>query len=141
MSIFKNKLVLRITLAKTIGFIFGLIAFFAVPNFLTEADIMFRFWILFLYTTIWAFVGLFWIMDKDPIFNYKIPFWIRWPLVWGLLNTIIVLFSYTIFQTLIVWTMLDWYSPFWFALEWAILGLIIDFIATKYYWEGESLIK
>jgi hypothetical protein len=118
-----------------------LIAFLSIPHILIQADLMFRFGILFLYTTIWAFIGLFWIMDKHPMFNCKMPFWIRWPLVWALLNTIIVLFSYTIFQTLMVWTLIDGYSPFWFALEWAILGLIIDFITTKYCWEWKELLK
>jgi hypothetical protein len=49
---FKNKLASRVALAKIIGFVFGLIAFLSIPHILIQADLMFRFGILFLYTTI-----------------------------------------------------------------------------------------
>ena len=141
MAKFKNKLGLRVALAKTIGFVFGLIAFFSIPHIFWETSMYLRVGVLLWYTTIWAIIGLFWVMDKHPLFNISFPFWFRWIFMWAWLNLVVVFFWYSSLMLMVEWSMFEWYSPFWFALEWAMLGLIIDYIATKYYWEGKSLLK
>lgn len=141
MSMFKNKLGSRLALSKSLWFVFWLVGFFSIPYFVETSDLFFRIWILFWYTTLGVFVGLMWIMDKHPVLNCSMPFWIRWLLIWAWLNVVLVFFTYDQLTMFIEGTMFAGYSPFWFALEWAILWLIIDFFATKYVWEWKELLK
>ncbi len=139
---FKSKLVNRTAIAKTLGFIFWLIGFISLPLFASDVSLMFRFAILFWYTTLWWTIWLFGLMNKHPAFpNWKFPFWFRWIFLWSWMNFVLVLLTYEQFNTMMQSAGFGGYSPFWIILEWAILWLIIEFFATKYWWEGEELIK
>jgi len=144
MSLFKKKwlstLAKRLIIAKWIGFIFWLIGFFLLPIF-GETDLMFRFAILFWYTTMWLILWIMWFMDKHPIFNIRITYWCRWMLIWAWMNFVLALFMYNNLITLMKWTTFEWYSPFCIVIEWLIIWLIIEYFATKYAWEGKNLLK
>ena len=138
---FKNNFGRRVAMAKFIGFVVWLIWFFWLSFVFDYDDLFFRFAILFWYTTFWSIIWIFWIMDKHPLMNFSMPFWFRWIFIWAWLNLLVVFFSYDIIVNVMAWSVFDWYSPFWIVLEWAIIWLLIDWISTKYYWEGENSLK
>jgi len=144
MNLFKKKwlslLAKRIMIAKWLGFIFWLIGFFALP-ILGETDLMFRFAILFWYTTIWWIIWVLWLIDKHPVFNMRVTYWCRWILIWAWMNFVLVLFMYNNLVTLMQWTYFEWFSPFCIVIEWLIIWLIIEYFATKYAWEGKKILS
>jgi hypothetical protein len=141
MKLFRNKLGERISIAKSIGFAFWLIAFFVIPYIFTEADMLLRVGVLFWYTTFGAIIWVFWVIDKHPIINIKMPFWFRWVFIWAWLNFVLVFFSYDLFVSILSTSDYAWMSPFWFVIEWAMVWLFIDWISTKYSGEGPKLLK
>ena len=140
MNLFKSKLMNRIALGKTIGFLFWLIAFLVIPLIFKDASLMLRFAVLLWYTALWASIGVYWTWTKYPFWKIKIPYWIRGTAIWAMMNFILVLFIYENISTLMVWSIFDWFSPFWLILEWAIFWLIVDYITTTNIWEWKSLI-
>ena len=141
MDLFGSKLMNRISLWKSIGFVFWLGAFCLMPLFFTEASLMLQ-WALFLwYTTLWSFIWVFGVWTKHPLFPFHVSYWLRWIFIWAWMNFLLALFMYNDLVFLLQWTYFEWWSPFWIVLEWAIFWLIVDFIATKYIWEGKELMN
>lgn len=136
----KSKLIKRIALWKAIWLIFWWIAFFVIPYIFNNADLFLRLWIWLWYITLWALVWMFWVMNEHPFFRFKFPFWIRWTVLWWWMNFILVLFIYNNLVTLMQNTVFEWYSPFCLIFEWIIFWLVVDYFATKYFWEGKELV-
>jgi len=141
MKIFDSKLINRIALWKTIGFAVWLVVFFIIPLLIPNASLMLRFAVILWYTTLWAIIWTFWVLDKYPAFNLKISYWFRWVWIWVWMNFILVMFIFDKLTLLMQWTCFEWYSPFRIVLEWAIIWFIIDYITTKTIWDGKDLIK
>lgn len=142
MDIFKNKLAKRLAAAKSLGFLVWLIAFCMIPYVFNGADMYIRWAVLLWYTTFGAIIWLMWVLDKHPaIESFKMPWWFRGVFMWAWLNFVLALFIHNILWDIMLWTMFEWYSPFWIVLEWAIIWLIIDGIATKCGGEGKELCK
>jgi len=140
MGIFENKFVRRLTIAKSLGFIIWLIAFFVIPYAFKESSLELRLAVLFWYTTVGAMIGLMWIMDKHPVLNwFKMPWCFRWIFLWAWFNLVLVLFIFPILTTIMTGSAFEWYSPYWLVLEWAIVWFIIDWIATKFAWEWKEI--
>ena len=140
MAMFKSKLANRLTIAKTTGFLIGLLGFFVLPYIFVWADMYLRLAILFWYTTVWVILGLMWYMTVHPVFSwFKMPWWFRGIWMWGWLNFIIALFMYHTLWDLMAGTMFDWYSPFWLIAEWMLVWFIIELLATKCAWDGKEL--
>lgn len=140
MNLFKDKLINRIAIWKSIGFLFWLIWFFLIPIFFTDTSLMFQFAILLWYTTVWAFIWVFWVFTKYPIFNLTISYWFRWIWIWAWMTFILILFIYNDLSTMMAGSFLESYSPFWMIIDWAFFWLLVDFICTKYIWEGKKLL-
>lgn len=150
LGIFKKKkkgdLLVRLTVAKLLGFIAGLVCFFLLPKLIPGASLFFLIGMLLWFTLFGAIIGLVGIMDKHPLWDwFKMPFWFRGTYVGAFMNLVIVFLAYDQFAVLMgnyelaqTWGMS---SPFWFVLDGAILGLLIDWIATKYGGEGKALVK
>ena len=142
MKLFASKLAVRLTIAKTLGFVFWLLGFILLPLLLNEPSIIFRLAILFWYTTLGGFLWIFGLINKHPSFtNWKFPFWFRWIFLWAWMNFVLVLFIYDRLNIMILWTVFEWFSPYRLILEWAAIWLIIEYFATKFWWEGKKLIK
>jgi len=141
MKLFDSKFMNRLALWKAIGFTVWLFAFFMIPIVFTDTDLMIRLAVMFWYTTLWAIIWVFWVLDKYPILNLKIPYWFRWAWIWAWMNFILTLFIFNKLTLLMQWSLLEWYSPFWLILEWALIWFIIDCITTKTIWDGKDLIK
>lgn len=143
----KPSLMLRIAIGKGVGFAVGLLGLIFLPYFVAEADWMLRFGVLFWYTTVGAFIGVFGVFTWHPMLKLPMPWWFRAPWVGAWMNFVLTLFIYDKFA---VWmpeisevafgsvTLMT--SPFWFVLEGAVVGLLIGYLATRFGGEGKETV-
>ena len=135
----KPSLMTRIAVGKTIGLIVGLSAFFFLPSFLPEADPMLRWGLLLWYITFGAIVGVFGVFTFHPIIKMPMPWYINAPFIGAWMNFVLVFFAHDAMTAMMV-TIFGadgaLQSPFWFAAEGAIIGLIIGYFATRFGGEG-----
>ena len=141
-SLFSSGIARRLFLAKMLGLLVGLIAFFVVPHMWPGIDVMLRWGILLWYLTFGGIVGLMGVMDRHPVWKgWKLPAWFRGIFMGAWLNFVLVFFAHEAMATMLqqadLWGMM---SPWWFVLEGAILGLIIDLAATAYGGEGKEIL-
>ena len=141
MSLFGSKLMNRIGMWKDIGLVWWLMGFIFIPMVFTDADTMLKVALLLWYITLWAIVWVFGVWTKCPLWNIKIPYWLRWIWIWAWMNFVLALFVYDELALLMSGSIVDWWSPFWIIMEWAIFWLVVDFFTTKYVWEGKELMK
>jgi len=138
------SLITRITIGKGVGFLFGLIGFIFLPYFLPDADWMLRWGILLWYTTVGAIIGIFGVFTWHPVLRLPLPWWARATGVGAWMNFVLVFFGYDMMQAMLRSIFgPDGFmtSPFWFVLEGAIVGLTIDYFATRYGGEGNALLN
>ena len=135
------SLITRIAIGKSIGFLFGLIGLITLPYFLPDVGWMLRLGILFWYTTVGAMIGVFGVFTWHPIVKLPMPWWFRAPIVGGWMNFVLTFFAYDVMAEMTVAMMGEPYSPFWFTLEGAIIGLLIGYIATKAGGEGKETVS
>ena len=134
------SLTLRIGIGKTVGLLIGLIGFATLPFFAAETGWMLRWGILLWYTTLGAIIGVFGVYSEHPVLHIPLPWWVRAPLIGAWMNFVLTFFVYDQFSAM----MIDAFgssgglltSPFLFALEGAVAGLIIGFVTTRFAGEG-----
>ena len=133
------SLMTRIGIGKGIGLLVGLIGFFSLPHFLPDADMMLRWGLLLWYITFGAIIGVFGVFTFHPILKLPFPWWIRAPFIGGWMNFVLVFFAHEDMSAMMTALFgVDGFisSPFWFAAEGALIGLLIGFFATKFGGEG-----
>ncbi len=133
-----NSLMTRIAVAKSIGFVFGLLTFFTVPVFWPQISGRALWGLLFWYTTLGAVVGLFGVFTWHPILKMRMPWWFRGPSLGIWLNFLLMLFIYDNWVLVMADSMFA--SPIWFIIEGAVLGLLIDWLATRIGGEGAQIV-
>ncbi len=138
----KYSLPKRMLIAKGLGVIIGLFGFFMLPVIWDGADSMLRWGILLWYTTFGAIIGIFGLLTTHPCWkSISLPFWVRGTLIGAWMNFVLVFFAHAqMLDMLESVNIMGLTCPFWFVLEGAILGFIIDMLATKYGGEGKSLL-
>ena len=137
------SLITRIAIGKTIGFVVGLIGFFALPYFLPDAGLMLRWGILLWYTTFGAIIGVFGVLTYHPVLKLPLPWWFRSTLIGAWMNFVLTFFAHDDMAAMMVAVFgkegaLS--SPFWFTLEGAIIGCIMGYFATRFGGEGQDTI-
>ena len=139
----KRSLITRIAAGKTAGFLFGAAGFFLLPLLWPDVSWTFRWGILFWYITLGAIIAMFGMMTWHPILRFPMPWWFRGLFMGAWMNFLLVLFMHSELASM----MTAWpgptsffSSPYWMVLEGAIVGMIIDFVATKFVGEGTSLL-
>jgi hypothetical protein len=135
----QNKFIYRIGAGKAIGLVFGLLGFLFFPYFLSDASLTLRLGILLWYTTLGAIVGVFGVLDKHPILGISLPWWFRGALIGGWMNFVLTLIAYDQICTIIVVIFGEYsryISPYSMVLEGAIIGLVIDYLLTRWFGEG-----
>ncbi len=137
------SLVTRIAIGKIIGLAIGLAGFFALPLIWPEAGLLLRWGILLWYTSLGAIVGVFGVFTWHPVLKLPMPWWIRAPLIGGWMNFVLTFFVHDAMAAVMVAVFGQngvLASPFWFALEGALVGLLIGFFATKFGGEGRETV-
>ena len=139
----KPSLLLRIGVGKGIGFAIGLAGLVFLPYFVPDADWMIRIGMVLWYTTVGAVIGMFGVINYHPLIKLPLPWWFRGPWIGGWMNFVLVFFAYDHFAvmmtdiSLILWgNETSMTSPFWFAAEGAVVGLLIGYFATLLGGEG-----
>ena len=141
---FRNpSLITRIAIGKVIGFLFGLSGFVLLPFFLPEVGWLIRWGILLWYTTLGAIIGVFGVLTWHPVLRLPMPWWFRAPLVGGWMNFVLTFFAYDTMSVMMesifgAGGLLS--SPFWFAAEGAVVGLVIGYFATRFGGEGRDTV-
>jgi len=130
-----QSLIIRIAVGKLIGFTFGLMGLIFIPYFLPEASWLLRLGILLWYTTVGAIVGIFGALNFHPVFKVSLPWWLLSPFIGAWMNFVLTFFAYDAMQSMLVVLfgqngILS--SPFWFAAEGAVIGLMIGFFAMQF---------
>ena len=138
-----KSLITRIAAGKLTGFLIGVIGFFSMPYLWPDTSDAFRWAILFWYITLGAFIAMFGILTWHPILKFSMPWWFRGLFFGAWMNFLLVLFIYDRLAAMMLqWPGADsaFTSPYWMVLEGAIVGLSIDFAATKLVGEGSELL-
>ena len=133
----KPSLMTRIIVAKSAGFVFGLIGMLALPALVPDAPWTLRIAAVLWYTTLGAIIGMFGVFTWHPILKMPFPWWFAAPCIGAWMNLLVALFAYDTLGPMteaVTGGVLS--SPYWFALEGAVLGYIIGFLATKFGGEG-----
>ncbi len=132
----KPSILTRIAVGKGLGFLIGLAGFVVLPMLWPDVDPLFRWGILFWYTTLGAVVGVFGVLSYNPVLMLPMPWWVRAPIIGGWMNFVLTFFAYDQMQAALVVMLGMNLSPFWFTLEGAIVGAIIGGVATRLGGEG-----
>ena len=139
----KPSLVTRIAIGKGVGFAIGLAGFIFLPFFVPEAGWLIRWGILLWYTTLGAIIGVFGVFTWHPILKVPMPWWVRAPFLGAWMNFVLTFFAYDTMKNMLV-VMFGpegiLTSPFWFALEGALFGLLVGYLATRYGGEGKETV-
>ena len=139
----KPSLVARIAIGKGVGFAVGLAGFIFLPFFVPEAGWLIRWGILLWYTTLGAIIGMFGVFTWHPILKMPMPWWVRAPFLGAWMNFVLTFFAYDVMKDMLL-AMFGpdgiLASPFWFALEGALFGLLVGYLATRYGGEGKETV-
>ncbi len=139
----KPSLVTRIAIGKGVGFVVGLAGFIFLPFFAPEAGLLIRWGILLWYTTLGAIIGMFGVFTYHPVLKLPMPWWVRAPFLGAWMNFVLTFFAYDVMKDMLV-AMFGpdgiLASPFWFALEGALFGLLVGYLATRYGGEGKETV-
>ena len=120
----------RIAISKGVGFLFGPAGLISLPYFWPDADWMIRWGILLWYTTLGVIVGIFGVSTRHQILKMDLRWWVLAPFLGAWMNFVLTLFAYDKLAAIMASTFgVDGFpsSPFWFAAEGAVVGLIIAF--------------
>ena len=137
----KPSLMTRIVVAKSVGFVIGLVGFVLLSMLVPEVGILPQWGVLFWYTSIGAFIGIAGVLDRHPVLNLPLPWMVRGPVIGAWMNLVVVLMAYDMLHTVLVSIFGAggaMSSPFWFVLEGALAGLLIDAAATRFGGEGRE---
>ncbi len=139
----KPSLVTRIAIGKGVGLVVGLAGFIFLPFFVPEAGWLIRWGILLWYTTLGAIIGMFGVFTWHPILKVPMPWWLRAPVLGAWMNFVLTFFAYDTMKDMLV-AMFGpdgiLASPFWFALEGALFGLLVGYLATRFGGEGKETV-
>lgn len=132
-------IVKRIAIGKGLGFLLGLTVFIFDFETNPETDLFVSFGFFLWYIMFGALIGIMGLFDKHPALELPFPWWFRGPAIGAWLNLTITLIAYEkLQQIMLAYIGADsvFHSPFWFVLEGAILGFILDAIITRFCGDG-----
>jgi len=134
-----KSLMYRVGAGKAIGFAIGIIGFFVTPMLIQEPTMLLRMGILFWYPTLGAIIGMFGVFTYHPILNFSMPWWLRGAVLGGWMNFLVTLFAYDQICTMVMALFGEYsgyVSPFIMVLEGVLIGLLMDFLLTRWFGEG-----
>src|SRR5680860_1694955 len=138
----KPSLTLRITITKSIGALVGLTGVIVIPLYYPAANWQFLLGILFWYTMLGAFIGLAGAFNWHKIVNMPLAWWFRGPVYGAFWNLLLVLLMPEKLSEIIQMVdIVNLASPWWFLVEGAIIGFIMDWAATRFAGEGRECVE
>lgn len=140
---FDTGLLNRLAVGKGIGLVIGIGGLGMVPAFMPGADPWLIWAILFWYPTIGAVIGFAGVLTAHPL-GFPMPWFVRGAAIGTWMNFVLVLFAHEPMRAFLeVWFGAgSWLaSPFLFVPEGAAVGLVIDYLATRYGGEGPDLLR
>jgi hypothetical protein len=139
----KPSLTMRVAVGKIIGLAFGLAGFIVLAVFYPETGWRAAWGILLWYITVGAIIGVFGVFTYHPVLKMPMPWWFRAPVLGAWMNFVLTFFAYDMLEEMMIaFFGLNglFESPFWFALEGAIVGLVIGYLATRIGGEGKEAV-
>jgi hypothetical protein len=138
------SLITRIAYGKLTGLVFAGLGIFIVPQLFPDLTWLMLVAFLLYYITLGAIIGLVGVLNYHPMINLPLRWWLRGPLIGAWMNFILTLFIFDkmagmMTQAFGAGSILS--SPWWFVLEGALFGLLVDFICTKFAGEGAETVK
>ena len=136
----KPSLMLRITIGKSIGFIFGLVAFFVLPM-MGAPDLMFRLGFALWLIITGAMIGLMGVVTYHPLLHIPLPWWVRGPLIG--MSTMLTL--WLVAHERIDAIVINMFGPdtilssgAWIIVDGLFIGLVMAWLATMLAGEGRE---
>ena len=120
------------------GLLVGLLGFLLLPICIAQAPLTLRVAVLLWYLTVGAMIGMagvsrYRLLDH-PAITVHLHWWLRGPLIGAWMNFVLSLFTDQQISVVVMAVMGEYssYAPSTYMIvEGALLGLIIDFVATK----------
>jgi len=138
------SLTTRIAIGNGIGALVGFVGLIFLPYFVPDVGWLPRIGILLWYTTLGAIIGVFGVYTLHPVLKFPMPWWVRGPFIGAWMNFVVVFFSYDLMKAMLT-SMFGpggyFASPFWFALEGALFGLVVGYFATRFGGEGKETVE
>lgn len=131
----------RLTISKTLGLLFGVLALIGLSVVMPESGLRTRFGLLLWYFSMGGVIGIAGVMDKHPVLSIRLPWWVRGPCLGAWMNFVLVFFAYDLMAEFIVKATGYGFSPFWFALEGAVVGGIIGGVSTYVAGKGPKILQ
>ncbi len=122
-------------MSKAVGFLVGIVLFFAIPHFVENFSDFKRWGILFWYPTVAGIVGASAAFDKEPMFGRLLSWWFRGPMLGAWMHLLLVLFATDAIGDCAITIHLSagrLSSPFWFVLDGLFAGLIFALIVDRF---------
>tara|TARA_R110002094_G_scaffold23446_3_gene35823 strand:+ start:404 stop:853 length:450 start_codon:yes stop_codon:yes gene_type:complete len=129
-----TPLMTRTAIAKSLGFLVGLIGFWGTRTMLPTADPLLAWGVLALFVTIGGVVGISGTVNHIPIFKLAYPPWLRGGLMGGWFTFLTILFGYDMLaQALISISYLPEFfkNPWWMIADGIVVGALIDIIVSR----------
>jgi hypothetical protein len=129
----------RVGIAKAIGLVIGLAGFLMIPSIWPAEGMWLRVGILMWYTTFGAVIGVLGLFDYHPMLKFRMPFWFRGPVFGAWLNLVLAFMMHdklVVLMPQLEGILAGFKSPFWIVAEGAVIGLLIDAVATTVAGEG-----
>tara|TARA_R110002051_G_scaffold57104_2_gene105785 strand:- start:11141 stop:11575 length:435 start_codon:yes stop_codon:yes gene_type:complete len=129
-----TPLMTRTAIAKSLGFIVGLIGFWGTRTMLPTADPLLAWGVLALFLTIGGVVGISGTVHRIPMFNVVYPPWLRGGLMGAWFTFLSVIFGYDMlaatFQN-IAYLPDVFKNPWWMIADGIVVGALIDIIVSR----------
>lgn len=139
-SLLTNPLLIRrIGIGKAIGLLIGLAGFVLLPVVAPDSGWLLRWGLLFWYLTLGALVAMACILTQPPVLEAPMPWWLVAPGLGAWMNFALALFAYDAMRRVMISVFGEngvLQSPFWFALEGAIVGLVIGYAVIRFGGQG-----
>jgi hypothetical protein len=132
----------RIAIGKFIGLVVGVAVMLLLPSFDMSIYSMFGLGTLVMFILMGVVTGFMGILDRHPMLEFKMPWWIRGTLVGASFMLMYVLFTYDTLDIIMQSSLVSWTgltSPFWAILDGIFIGGVMGFIETKFAGEGPKL--
>ncbi len=138
------SLIARITYGKLIGFVFAGTGIIIIPYIFPDLAWQMKLAFLLYYISLGAFIGLMGVLTYHPVIKMPLPWCVRGPATGAWMNFVLMLFIYDKMSLMLAQAFGQssfLISPWWFVLEGAIFGFLVDFICTRYAGEGVKCVS